>query len=90
MPADDSEQLRSQIRVAREDILDDLDELDRRLHHELPERVRDNALLFAVTAAAGGLILGLGGTKAIKVLLGFGVPFAVAAYLIKGRLDSTR
>jgi hypothetical protein len=80
-----TQQLKSEIASARADLHQDLSMLDHQIHADLPAQIQSAAPLLATGAAALGLMVGLGGTKALKRLVVIGVPLAAAAIYLQRR-----
>lgn len=80
-----TEQLKEEIRRARADLRNDVAELDHHLHVDVPATISDEAPLIAAGAAAVGLLIGLGGTKALKGLVVAGAAAGAAFVLLKKR-----
>jgi len=52
-------------------------------------RVQDSAVAITGGAAALGVLMGVGGKKAIKALLAFGIPAAAAFFYVRQRLGDS-
>lgn len=82
MSETNTQDLKIEIREARAGVHRDLSDLDRELHVDMMQSVREHAPILAAGAAGLGALIGFGGAKAVKWLVAIGVPAgAIALYL---------
>jgi hypothetical protein len=87
----DPRDVEREVSNARAAVQRDIAELDATVHAEreaAKARVQDNAAAIAGGAAALGLLIGLGGKKALKALLAVGVPAAAAYFYVRQQQDA--
>ena len=90
MAVDEKQQLEHQIVSARDGVSERIDELDRALREKLDVKsaISANAPAIIGGGAAVGFLVGFGFPKALKRLIGIGVPLALIAYKVKQGSES--
>jgi hypothetical protein len=89
MTADEKQQIERQIERARDGVGDRIDELDRRLRTTLDFKTlaQEHAPQIIAGGAVLGFLIGFGLPKALKKLIGIGIPVALIAYKVKQAHD---
>jgi hypothetical protein len=90
MAVDEKQQIEQQIERARDGVGDRIDEIDRRLRTTFDVRTlaREHAPQLIAGGAVLGFLVGFGLPKALKKLIGIGIPVALIAYKVKQARDS--
>lgn len=85
----EKQQIESSIARARDGVGDRIDELDRRLRHDLDFKTfaAEHAPQIIAGGAVLGFLVGFGFPKPLKRLIVFGVPAAFIAYKVKQARD---